>query len=424
MATNGASRPLIFISHSARDDPEAYKNLGIIRDRLKNDRFEVLIDETSIEGGDPWNEHINTWIAYCHGAIILLTQKALKSAWVQKEAAILSWRRSRSRSDEFKLLPVLFGASAEDVKSSAKFGVLELADYQALMKLRELPLAEKLATLLEPLRGAQITTPRQLAENKLANLLQGVSAPLLQDVINRLGEDAGGWKPDKSLANSTAMFLLQASLKRIADANALQPLTGVLPATALKTIVAMVRASWIDVLIAARFMEVAAMPEGMRAAALNGTEPQFTERSLFSRANGGASDWKYIEISDRSGEDQGGSFIGQIDAWCKRNRLGKDREAFLRVIKINVQTAPFLIVLPPLGEQIPPPDEDELDRLLQTYSPCTFFVLTGLTALAPERLRRFVRLDPQLEHAAESMARDYFAALRVQVGVTEEADEL
>ena len=305
-----------------------------------------------------------------------------------------------------------------------KFGVLGLTDYQGLTNLKGLPLAKKLGTLFEPLLRAQITTPRQLAENKLACWLQGVSASLLQDVIDRLDEDTGGWKPDKGLANLAAMFLLQAPLERIVNKNALQPLTGVLPQAAMTSIIAMLRASWINVLTAATFMEIAVRPEGTRAAALNGTEPRFTERSLFSRANGGASDWKYVEISDVSGEDQGGSFIGQIDAWCKRNKLGKDREAFLRVIKITAPTTPFLIVLPPLREQIPPPDEDELDRVLQVYSPCTFFVLSGPTPLGSERLKKFIRLNPQLEHGAESTARDYFTALRVQVGFTEEADEL
>jgi TIR domain len=89
---NGAFRPLIFISHSARNDVETYKSLKIIKKYLDGKGFEVLIDETGIEGADPWNECINTWLAYCQGAIILLTPKALNSAWVQKEVAILSWR--------------------------------------------------------------------------------------------------------------------------------------------------------------------------------------------------------------------------------------------------------------------------------------------------------------------------------------------
>jgi len=71
----------------------------------------------------------------------------------------------------------------------------------------------------------------------------------------------------------------------------------------LQIVVGMLRASWIDLLIAAVFVQVMGRPEGARAAALNGSELNFTELSLFARANGGIDDWKVVHISDRTGED-------------------------------------------------------------------------------------------------------------------------
>src|ERR1700751_2884487 len=136
MAANGGFRPLIFISHSAREDPEAYASLVAVRDYLGQQGFHVLIDETSIEGNDEWRNCINTWLALCHGAVILLSKKALRSDWVKKEAAILSGRPWRSQPNEFKLLSVLFGTTAEEVKGTTGFNILELTDYQALMNLR------------------------------------------------------------------------------------------------------------------------------------------------------------------------------------------------------------------------------------------------------------------------------------------------
>jgi hypothetical protein len=418
MATQGAFRPLIFISHSARNDADAYANLTVLKNHLTKNGFDVLIDETRITGGEDWRECINTWIAYCHGAIILLTEKALGSAWVQKEAAILSYRRSRTPGNEFKLLPVLIGTSAADVQNSQKFGVLELVDYQDLMNLKKLPLAKKLAALLEPLRGLEPTTPRQLAENKLAGLLlaPSVQPDLLKAVIARLGEDTGGWRPDKDLAHRTAMVLLQAPLQRIADTYALQPLNGVLTEQAMDQVIGMLRASWIDVMTAAKFAEVTARREGTRAAALNGEEKDFTERSLFARADGGNLDWKFIELSDRTGEDQGGSFLKQVQAEAMKRTRARDQAEMLRIIRIYAKTTPFLIVLPPIGKNAPLPDEAEIDRLLQEYPPCTFFILSGSTALAPDCLKKFVRLEPQLGANDENNAFSNFNALQMQIG--------
>ena len=72
MAATGGFRPLIFISHSARKDRKAYDNLTIVRDHLIGAGFDVLIDETRIDGNEDWRNCINTWLAHCHGGQRLL----------------------------------------------------------------------------------------------------------------------------------------------------------------------------------------------------------------------------------------------------------------------------------------------------------------------------------------------------------------
>jgi TIR domain len=426
MAKASAFHPLIFISHSARRDREAYTNLTVVKKYLEKNGFDVLIDETRIDGGEEWRSCINTWLAHCQGAIILLTEKALNSAWVQKEAAILSWRKSRSTAQEFKLLPVLLGISAEDVKNSRKFGVLELVDYQDLMNLKGLALAKQLATLLESLRQLQLTTPRQLAEAKLASQLQAVAGQpaLLNTVIARLKEDAGKWEPNKDLAGRTARLLLQAPLSRVVGSNALEPLKQALTREAMQIVVGMLRASWIDLLTAAMFVQVMARPEGTRAAALNGSELNFTELSLFARANGGIDDWKIIQISDRTGEDQSGSFVSQAAAELKSFALARDRDEMLRKLKRYSETRPILIVLPPIDDRMPLPDEGEINRLLQEYRSCTYFILSGAKPLAAGSLANFVRLDPQLGSTDERDAREDYDVLRMQMQVERQGDEL
>lgn len=414
MAATGGFRPLIFISHSARKDRKAYDNLTIVRDHLIGAGFDVLIDETRIDGNEDWRNCINTWLAHCHGAIILLTKKALNSAWVQKEAAILSWRRSRSQPSEFKLLPVLLDTTAEEVKGTTGFSVLELTDYQALMNLEGLALARLLAARLEPLRQFELVTPRQLVEAKLAFQLQAAAAQpaLLNTVIARLGEDSGGWEPNKDLAGRTARLLLQAPLSRVVSNDALEPLRGVLTRDAVQIVTEVLRASWIDMQTAAMFVEVTNKPEGKRAAALNGAETNFTELALFARANGGMDSWKIIQISDCTGEDQGGSYLAQAAAGLKACVNAANDAELLRRMRRYPKTRPILIVLPPIRKDMPLPDEDQINRLLQEYPACTYFVLSGSEPLAAGCLGNFVRLDPPLEEAIEQDARDDFGVLQ------------
>jgi len=62
---------------------------------------------------------------------------------------------------------------------------------------------------------------------------------------------------------------------------------------------------------------------------------------------------------------------------------------------------------------MPPPDEGEINRLLQEYPSCTYFVLSGAKPLAAGSLANFVRLDPQLGSTDEQNARDEYAVLQM-----------
>ena len=144
-------RPIIFISHSARNDPAAHTTLTKLQQYLHKNGFDVLLDETRLQGGDDWRNHLHTWMGHCHGAILLLNKKALDSKWVLKEATILSWRRSLS-GGSFPLLPVLVGISATDLAESVSFNPLALTEIQALKNLTGAKLGTAVVELLASLR--------------------------------------------------------------------------------------------------------------------------------------------------------------------------------------------------------------------------------------------------------------------------------
>ena len=47
--------------------------------------------------GKEWPKQIHEFMAKCHAAVILLTENAVPSDWVLKEATILAWRASNRR---------------------------------------------------------------------------------------------------------------------------------------------------------------------------------------------------------------------------------------------------------------------------------------------------------------------------------------
>src|SRR3954469_15485232 len=145
------SRPIVFVSHSARGDPDSHASLKAIEAQLKKAGFDVLLDETRLKGGEPWRNCLHTWMGHCHGAILLLTPKALQSPWVLKEATILSWRNSLSAPGEFLLVPVLLGISPNELAANTVFAPLNLQEVQAIKGLKGAALAKALVALFEPL---------------------------------------------------------------------------------------------------------------------------------------------------------------------------------------------------------------------------------------------------------------------------------
>ena len=134
----------LFISHSSRLDDVAHPysrddhNWRLLEDTCKaigdyyGDRVEVLVDRDGLIPGEDWNHHLNLWLAECHVAIILFSERAItKSDWVAKEAAILSWRAEIDPG--FIVIPVLLDGQAgpEDLQRDFA-GVLQIGRSQCI----------------------------------------------------------------------------------------------------------------------------------------------------------------------------------------------------------------------------------------------------------------------------------------------------
>jgi hypothetical protein len=108
----------IFISHSSREDTEA----RAVRERLcqvltdKPYLHTILLDETGIRAGNLWRPKLYRWLAECGGAVLMLTEQALASDWVKKEAAILLWRQALG--SRVVVVPLLIGVTKDQVEKA------------------------------------------------------------------------------------------------------------------------------------------------------------------------------------------------------------------------------------------------------------------------------------------------------------------
>lgn len=65
-----------FTSH-VNDDEDSDSLLPLLCEGLRRRGLEVLIDRERLKPGAVWWREISTWLSLCHGAIVLLSPRAL-----------------------------------------------------------------------------------------------------------------------------------------------------------------------------------------------------------------------------------------------------------------------------------------------------------------------------------------------------------
>jgi TIR domain len=103
----------IFISHSANHDAGAAAVRDAVAKRLGELKHTPLFDVALINPGDRWRAKLLGWLGSCHGAVILLTNRAVYREWVRAEATIIGWRAYLNPA--MLVVPVLLD---EDTSSS------------------------------------------------------------------------------------------------------------------------------------------------------------------------------------------------------------------------------------------------------------------------------------------------------------------
>ncbi|MFC7303000.1 toll/interleukin-1 receptor domain-containing protein [Streptomyces monticola] len=119
--------PQVFISHSVKDDALAEEVRQAVLDELTAKKYDVKVDYRDIVPGRDWNPELNQWLLECDAAVILLNAHALRSDWVRREVAILTFRRFHN--PRLQLFPVLLGDL--DTKDLDAAGLIDMAPVQS-----------------------------------------------------------------------------------------------------------------------------------------------------------------------------------------------------------------------------------------------------------------------------------------------------
>ncbi|HVR40852.1 MAG TPA: toll/interleukin-1 receptor domain-containing protein [Thermoanaerobaculia bacterium] len=106
----------VFISHSARDGRAAAVREAIRAELGKDEQYEILMDDVSLDPGDAWRARINLWLGSCDVAIVIVSPGALTSSYVAYELSILGYRRLRN--PEFRVIPVFVDVTMQQVEAS------------------------------------------------------------------------------------------------------------------------------------------------------------------------------------------------------------------------------------------------------------------------------------------------------------------
>lgn len=151
----------VFISHSSKSE-EARVYLQAVKEALQG-KVNVFLDEEGLQSGDHWREKIYNWMGEAHGAVLLLTNDALKSDFFSLEASILSWRSFQQ--PDFVFIPVLANIKGEDLEKSGVISQLFLSQIQMIESADPDIIAQQVVKSLDKLiKREKPRTRRQLRE--------------------------------------------------------------------------------------------------------------------------------------------------------------------------------------------------------------------------------------------------------------------
>lgn len=406
------SRRRIFLSHS-NSDPDSPAYIEAIDAALTAAGFDVLVDRKRLEPGAKWRDDIYTWMGLCHGAVILVSEAAIRpgSIWVPRETTILLWRRALDPS--FIVIPTCLGVvRPEDLKGGV-FADLQLNEIQTAPAKTT---GELVAALTERFaRLAAPRTPLELLASRLAEVLSAVSDDAIEEAIEELPVDLGLCRTTDS-RRGLALALLQVPLRK--SLPALEILAEYIEGSKADQILSIIAPSWVD-LCAARWLADCGRRVNDKPAAVLNAATSFCARMYVDRAScrPPKTRWPIVNTTGVHGELVAQEIAAEVEQnLIQEFRLADDPEmsdprarlaALLRERQREGKpTFAALLFSPAIAAEL-----SELQSLLPSV---TFILLSGDEFPAPAILegRRVRFVEPRLAPGAETQAQLDFDYVR------------
>jgi hypothetical protein len=128
-------RRRVFVSYKRKADTGATGDSEVLADQVQAGLTDYTVfRDKQIAPGAEWHREIDRGLALAHAAVVLLTESALKSQWVQYELAVLSFR-ARNAAPPFRLLVALVGVDPGALQQPP-FNAIKLDALQLFVKRR------------------------------------------------------------------------------------------------------------------------------------------------------------------------------------------------------------------------------------------------------------------------------------------------
>lgn len=400
----------IFVSHS-NNDPDTGPYLEAISTGLAAAGFDVLIDRTRLEAGSEWRRDIYSWMGLCHGAVILLSQAALRagSIWVPRETSILLWRRALD--PDFLIIPVCLGSVTPANLTAGAFTDSQITELQfAAAGATPAALVEELVRKLTPLNPPK--TPLEALASRVAELLRSVSDAVIEEAMDKLALDLGRWSPLYETRQKLAFAMLNLPLRRSIEA--LEILAESMESGKADQILEITAPAWVDLHAARHLAECGTAGQERRAVVLNGST-YFCAKMYVQRASckPPKTSWPVISTTGIHGERVAEEIAAEIeDALIKTFRVPLDpiapnaREQLRLVLEEYRRKRRPVFVAFRYSASV----AGALRELQRMFPAVTFVFLSGedfppANALAGQSVRL---IEPKLESGVEATAQTDF----------------
>ena len=382
-----------------------------------------LMDRTDLEPGDMWRARINLWVGGCDAAVILLSNKALASAWVSYEAALLSYRAKRDTS--FLLIPVYVGVSPKQVEESPLHPILptEIQAIQAAGRSTKYIVTKVLKRLDKAVCLGN--TPVERRARRLARLLDLFKENHLREAAAFIHYDLKPWLPADDAQLLLAVQLQSVGMKAAVPAllsletNLPANMSGQEKADWLQKVVDLVASSWVDQPAIECIPLIAKGETSHCSVGLNATDPRTATMYVLCSCTEEPKPWKLVMCDGVVGQDSVEQTIKALSSKVAKALI----EGLILKCKPEDLTAvlerrsafyprPVFVSLP--GEGI---SAEILHGLRRAFPRVTFFVLMGEAMGEPLSDMVLKILFPHLVSGDEAIFLDTYEKFRENVSL-------